>query len=224
MSPAVSVEKKTGNGELRIIYVYIIVYTYTYIYIYIILYTHSIHISSYIIIYISIYLSIYLSIHPSIHPSISLSVCLYLSTYLPTYLSIYRSICIIYTYNTDTSIHRHHFVYMYIYIHTCFAWFGHFFMPSKWSCFPLLEMATCEAWRHVFLLKWLCSVIPFGRLPHLAFTNKYCKWLQVYLCLCVCLSLPIPLFPYFPISLFLTYLPIYLSTNLPTIYLLYCNL
>ena len=29
MSPAVSVEKKTGNGELRRIYVYIIVYTYT---------------------------------------------------------------------------------------------------------------------------------------------------------------------------------------------------
>ena len=99
---------------------------------------------------------------------------------------------------------------MYIYTHTCFAWFGHFFMPSKWSCFPLLEMATCEAWRHVFLLKWLCN--PFWKTASLGF---YKQVLQVIASVSMSMRLsiftysPIPLFPYFPISDLFTYLPIY---------------
>ena len=193
--------------------VYIYIYVFTLYYIHIIYIYH--HVSSYIIIYhhISLNISLNISLYIIIYHYISLYIIIY------HYLSIYLSICNTYIYiyiYTDTSIHRHHFVYVYIYIytHTCFAWFGHFFMPSKWSCFPLLEMATCEAWRHVFLLKWLCN--PFWKTASLGF---YKQVLQVIASVSMSMRLsiftysPIPLFPYFPISDLFTYLPIYQPTN-----------
>ena len=216
MSPAVSVEKKLvmeSYVEFMCISVYI------YICIYIILYTHYIHISSCIIIYhhISSYIIKYIIKYIIIYHYISLYIIIYhyISLSIIIYLSIYLSVIHIYIYiQTQVSIDITSYMYIYIYTHTCFAWFGHFFMPSKWSCFPLLEMATCEAWRHVFLLKWLCN--PFWKTASLGF---YKQVLQVIASVSMSMRLsiftysPIPLFPYFPISDLFTYLPIYQPTN-----------